>query len=369
MEPPADHAAPLRITVLRAGLSHLPHLVVLAGLGIAALALLGPDAERLNLDVSDVARRWLTMLPVFLALAALAAFLWLRHAGRLGLELVRAFTSGLRREQVEILLLRVPLALALTAGTSWLYFTFKVNIPRFGAFTWDPFFTVLDRLLLLGHDGWAITHALLPWIWATVALDRLYLFWYLILFAAILFAGILPLRHPLRLAFLLALALDWVIGGVIIAILLPAAGPVYVERILGDPTFRPLTELLAAQSAVVPLWALDIQEWLWRGYVDPDLDPAGISAFPSLHLAVLTTVNAFAWAAGRLAGKLLVPVTALTLVASVHLGWHYLVDGLAGIALGLAAWWASRAIIGSWLRASAPLDARLAAAGEPVAAE
>jgi len=65
---------------------------------------------------------------------------------------------------------------------------------------------------------------------------------------------------------------------------------------------------------------------------------SGISAMPSLHLGMGTLL---VLAAGRLDRRLM----ALALVylvfleiGSVHLGWHYAIDGYVGIAGALAIW-------------------------------
>ncbi|HUF87369.1 MAG TPA: phosphatase PAP2 family protein [Thermohalobaculum sp.] len=340
---------------LSAGLiAHAPHFALLGALLVAALALLDETDERLTLRIGILIGYWATLLPFFLAAAAAVGFLRLRTLGRRGRPLLWTLRWLAPPRWPEILLLRLPLALGLTASISYLYFTFKVNIPRFAPFAWDDVFAAADRALFLGHDPWTISHALLPWARATQLLDAIYLAWYLVLFAAILAVGVLPLRHPLRLAFLLAIALDWVIGGVVIATLVPAAGPVYLERVSGDPTFRPMMDLLAAQGGQVPIMALRIQEWLWTGYATAGVDPAGISAFPSLHVAIPATCACLAFVADRMIGWILAAFTVAVLVGSVHLGWHYAIDGFGGLALGLACWWASRRLVAWWLRRTEP---------------
>lgn len=343
----------VRDTVKAGLLAHLPHLALLGALALAALVLLDENHERLTLEIGLLVRYWVTLLPYFAGVAGLIALIRLAQAWLRGRPLGWTSAGLARQPWPEILLLRLPLALGLSAATSYLYFTFKVNIPAFAAFTWDPVFAAIDRALFLGQDPWTVTHGLLPRAWATRLLDGIYLAWYLVLFTAILAVGVLPLRHPLRLAFLLAIALDWVIGGVILATLMPAAGPVYVDRITGDPTFLPLMHRLYEQAEQAPLMALRIQEWLWAGYIRADVDPAGISAFPSLHVAIPATCACLGFATDRLVGWVLAVFTLAVLVGSVHLGWHYAIDGLGGVALGVGCWWASRRIVARWLRYTA----------------
>ena len=338
-------------------LAHLPHLALIAAILAAALVLLDEDDERLTLQIGLLVDVWLQLLPFFLALAGLFGLLRLEALQRRGRPLVWSLRGLLRQPWGEIVALRLPLALGLTAAVSYLYFTFKVNIPTFTDFTWDHAFAAIDRALFLGHDPWRLTHAVMPWAWATQLLDAIYLAWYLVLFAAIVGVGALPLRNPVRLAFLLAIGLDWVVGGVVIATLLPAAGPVYMERITGDTMFRPLMDTLYAQAAEGRIVALEIQEWLWAGYAVEGIDPAGISAFPSLHVAIPATCACLGMAVDRVLGWVLAAFTVAVLVGSVHLGWHYAIDGIGGVALGVACWWASRRIVAWWLRRTEPVVA------------
>ena len=60
---------------------------------------------------------------------------------------------------------------------------------------------------------------------------------------------------------------------------------------------------------------------------------------PSLHVAVPVLFTIVAWGIDRRLGALFGVYTALILVGSVHLGWHYAVDGYVTLALVPAVWW------------------------------
>lgn len=71
------------------------------------------------------------------------------------------------------------------------------------------------------------------------------------------------------------------------------------------------------------------------------VDDAGAmkDIFPSLHTAVPTTLTLIAFRHRRVLGRAWIPVafvTANTVVATMFLRWHYLVDVLAGLALAFA---------------------------------
>ncbi len=334
--------------------AHLPPLLLLAVLFVAALIFLDENDERLSIDIGLLIGNLLGLLPFFLGGAGTIGLIWLVLAARRDRSIAGALRWITGRNWPEILLLRVPLLIGLALATSYLYFTFKVNIANFAPFSWDHFFARIDRVLFLGHDPWALSHQLLPGVPATKIFDALYLIWYLILLVSICSVAVLPLRHPLRLSFLFALGLNWVIGGVVLAILFPAAGPVYMERITGDPMFQPLMERLYGQAEGARIMALEIQEWLWDGYTLAEVDPAGIAAFPSLHVSIPATCACLGFAANRVIGWLLTVFTVGTLIGSVHLGWHYAIDGFAGIILAIMFWRISVRVTRWWLARTEP---------------
>jgi hypothetical protein len=152
------------------------------------------------------------------------------------------------------------------------------------------------------------------------------------------------------------------IGGVILAILLPAAGPVYMEALYGDPMFKPLMDLLRQQSQIVEIRALALQELLWDGFTKPEVEPLGISAFPSLHVAAAVNFACLGFAVNRIAGWVLSIFSGFIFVGSVHLGWHYAVDGIAGVFLAIVFWQISARAARWWLARTEPREAVLAAA-------
>ena len=310
---------------------------------------------------------FLGTLPVFVVGGGIIGLIWIVLTPSRDRPVRGALRWLTSRNWFEIVLLRVPFAFLLMSLVAHVYLNFKVNIPNFAPYSWDHAFAEIDRLLFLGNDPWVITHWVLSSLDATIFLDNLYLLWFNLLKLGVLSVAVLPMRNHTRLTFLLAYGLSWIIGGVLLAIILPAAGPVYMERITGDPTFAPMMDLLYQYSQLTEVKALGVQEFLWEGYTNPDVDPLGISAFPSLHLEMAATSTLLGFAVSRVIGWTLVVYTAALLVGSVHLGWHYAIDGIAGIALAILFWRISARVTSWWLARTEPERAE-AGSDSPVAA-
>jgi hypothetical protein len=235
-----------------------------------------------------------------------------------------------------------------------MFAAFKPHIPDFNAFTWDPTFIEWDRALFFGRDGWELTHAVFGAPWMTLLIDRFYLAWFLVVLVAACVAAFSPMLSRIRMAFLMTFALNWIIGGTLLAIAFSSVGPVFMDRLSGDQTFIPLLERLRVADEMYTLWTSTGIEMLWRGYMnDPDVVEFGISAFPSLHVCMSMLVVFYAQHLGRVWGMLAWAFLVLIVLGSVHLGWHYLVDGIAGMAICWANWRASLWFARWWLKEEA----------------
>jgi hypothetical protein len=154
-----------------------------------------------------------------------------------------------------------------------------------------------------------------------------------------------------RLQYLLAFLLTWILVGSVAAFLLASAGPCYYERAFGDPTFAPLMARLATLATEIEAmglgtWGFDVQDKLWAAYADKEgIFGGGISAMPSIHVAVSTLMALGAYSLNRRAGHLLTAFAVVIWIASVHLGWHYAVDGIVAAAMTYGIWrWSGRIV-------------------------
>ncbi len=215
---------------------------------------------------------------------------------------------------------------------------FKTAIAAFRPFDWDTSFAAWDRLLHGGHDPWRLLQPVLGHPIITALLSDGYRIWFGVTYCLLLWIMIDARRPRLRMQYLLTFALCWILLGNLAATLLSSAGPAFFGRVTGlaDPYVDLIGYLREANKvAVVP--AVEIQEMLWTWYKNGDtVAGAGISAMPSLHVGIAFSFFLLGQAISRRLGILGAVYAALILLASVHLGWHYAVDGYA-------------AIVGTWI--------------------
>jgi hypothetical protein len=220
------------------------------------------------------------------------------------------------------------------------YASWKRVIPAVEPFSWDERFAVLDRTLHFGTDPWVLVHPFLTRIGGTLWLDTLYYTWLPLIFSAIGF--LIWTRHrDLRLRGLVGIVFVWIGLGAIAATIFSSAGPAFYRHLVSGPDpFAPLLGYLHQSAGSLELFAPRLQETMWalNGKPDADLYIAGISAMPSVHIAMPALFACLTWGRSRLLGLFWWIYTALILLATVPLGWPYAVDGYVSIA-AVALYW------------------------------
>jgi hypothetical protein len=195
-------------------------------------------------------------------------------------------------------------------------------------------------------------HPLLGHPAVTRTVDVLYILWLPLNAAVLIWQG--WSRGSERSRFFLSYVLVYILLGTAAAIVLPAAGPCYYQSVTGEQSpYAPLMAYLTGLDAEQPLIALRVQRTLWENYITGGNMPfVGISAMPSVHVAVAVLFVLLGRRTSPWLGLAFAVHAAVVLVGSVHLGWHYAVDGYVSIVATLAIWWAVGALLSRNARSS-----------------
>ena len=232
-----------------------------------------------------------------------------------------------------------------------LFTVFKTLIPVVNPYTWDPLFAEWDRLLHGGIDPWRLLQPILGTPWISSGINFFYHLWIFVLYAILLWQAFSVRDLRLRMQFFLTFVLVWSLLGGLMATLLSSVGPVYFGRVTGleDP-FQPLVDYLQAANEVAPIWALQLHDWLWRSHSLGEYNfGTGISAMPSIHVAAAVLFALLGWRVNRLLGVGLTLFAVVIMIGSVHLAWHYALDGYVAAVLTYVLWRAA-----GWLVAQDP---------------
>jgi hypothetical protein len=288
----------------------------------------------------------LTLLWVSFLLAYDLLALWRGGApaspARLLLErTLERFLSGERTGNIfHSLVTLTPMMVAFTVV--------KDNIAVIHPFAWDKTFVHWDRLLGGGMEPWQILQPLLGYPAITVVLNFAYHLWFFLMFGALLWQAFSPQTTVLRMQFMLSFCFAWFFVGSILALIFSSAGPCFYDRLFPDhPLFA---TQMAYLNSIGPkfIWSLAVQNDLWNSYITGSGEITGISAMPSMHVTVATLLALLGWRKSTGLGIAFSAFATMILLGSVHLAWHYAIDGLAGALLALVCWWAGGFAARNW---------------------
>jgi hypothetical protein len=175
----------------------------------------------------------------------------------------------------------------------------------------------------------------------TTILSFIYKTWFVAKFSVLYWQAFSTRNPKLRAQFFITYMLVWILNGTILATLLSSAGPCYFGAVTGlaDDPFAPLMAFLHQSNDIMPVWDLFAQEYLWAAYENRSVTLfSGISAMPSMHISLSFLFALLGWAHGRSTGIFFTAYLVLMMIGSVHLGWHYAIDGYVGMATTFIVW-------------------------------
>lgn len=275
---------------------------------------------------------------------------------------VRTFARDWRLS--ERLQLALPAVVAVGVFSN-VFSSMKSAIPLIAPFAWDPAFVRADQLIH-GGDAWRLLHPLLGYPFVSFILSLVYYLWIPLLFVITVWVAGWIERPRERLQFLIAYFLCWIVLGTIGAVGMSSVGPCFYEHFYGDDRFSPLMAYLRHANMQFPLSSLEVQGLLieWAQDTRHGLGK-GISAMPSLHVAIAALYALLGWRVSRAWGMAATLFLVLICLGSVHLGFHYAVDGYVSLLVAPLLWHAAGLIADRWL-ARQSVEAVLPAASSKV---
>ena len=244
------------------------------------------------------------------------------------------------REPIRLALLPAVIFPIFLGAYTWA----KSSIPFAAGYGWEEVWANADRFIF-GKDPWRWAHAMLPAGWAPALTFYYAVIWgFALVFSGTLIASFASRRFTA--IYFTALMLSWLIGGIVMAYSISAAGPIFAP--LTDPELAPrftplkaeLLRLLGEDDLV-----MKSQRYLAAGMGSKiALKGGGVSAMPSMHMATATLLVIAAWRTRWLWLALL--FWALTFFGSVYLGYHYAVDAPVAALVAVLCWILARRIYG-----------------------
>lgn len=242
------------------------------------------------------------------------------------------------RSQIRARALSALLALVLCTAFFLTFTMVKTTLPYVLPFWADPMLARADLLLHLGTDPYVLTHALFGWINPELAQTIYVGLWLLpaMFFPVVLF--LLDGDDQRRQRFLILYLFSWIGLGSVLALAFMSAGPIYYDALCDCERFAGLTAALS-ESGITDSSVGHTQSVLWQSYTaGGNVVGSGISAFPSVHLALATVWALYLAERWRVAIPVSILLVLTYLVLSVHTGWHYAIDSYASILIVGAGW-------------------------------
>jgi hypothetical protein len=224
-----------------------------------------------------------------------------------------------------------------------LHFLIKSFIHLLNPRTWDVSLLQWDRFFFLGLSPSLFFTGLFNHPSFLHAIDIVYSVLYALIVVGSCGAFLSLLTPARRLAFTAAWAFLWIAGS-LLYVALPSWGPVFVVPQIFEGVLQKMPATVGVQSVLFK----EIASLMAHPYSERLVRFGSVAAFPSLHLGAITVITLASRGVSRTWFVLNGLFVLLMLIGSVVTGYHYLVDGWAGILLGLGVWKAGRLLTRQW---------------------
>ncbi|KAA1185579.1 hypothetical protein FP026_00750 [Rhizobium tropici] len=246
----------------------------------------------------------------------------------------------LRNDGLQMTAVVLGFLLFLTAFT-----TFKIAIPEIKPFYADPLLASMDRTIF-GADVWFFSHMMVNRPMLLVLAFQYEVTWKVMWFAMFVFIGLWSDRKR-GARYLLAHALTLIICGTVLATALSSVGPIFYDRIYGGDRFADLDTILRGQGDAMDTWLTSNYLFLAYESGQPYLG-SGISAMPSIHVAVAALNAFFLTSLNRWLGIIAWSFFAVIAFMSVYTGWHYVSDSVLSLIVVSIIWYGTGQVSRIW---------------------
>lgn len=281
--------------------------------------------------------------PLYATIVAIAVrffFAWRRGHGRRYLQIIT-------RPRWLIDTLRLLLAIVFLAET---YGWIKLLVPVLHPVLYDAALYRIDQRLFFGMSPSVFFLQLFANTRVLPFIDVTYASFFIGgMLIAIGFFFSMPKRR-LRVTFMTATTVMWLTGAWLYMIV-PSLGPAYRFPDIWFPYVKGLPLTQWSQAMLMRNYEAVIR--LARGGGPQKISISyGIAAFPSMHVATQTQIAIWMRHSWRPGAILFTLAAFFVFIGSMITGWHYLIDGIAGVALAFGCYAVSQWIVRKEFRPS-----------------
>lgn len=226
----------------------------------------------------------------------------------------------------------------------------KPLVPAINPYDWDQTLIAWE-IALFGTDAWRVLQPLVGYPIVTSFLSVLYHAWLLLMYPGTLVILFYRGGDLIRRQYVLSFVLIWTVIGGAMAIAFSSVGPCFLEPIMGNPHFADQMAYLRAANEQYPVLVLHVQEMLldWHRNSSDGLG-RGITAMPSMHVAMAFLYFLAIRHVSKAAGRFFFVFFVLIWVGSVHLAYHYALDGAVSVVATAILWLAAGKGLAWWDR-------------------
>lgn len=225
--------------------------------------------------------------------------------------------------------LNICLGIAAMSVSLCLFSAVKSIIYKIDPFSWDPFLYELDKFIHFGFTPQSLLEPLYHLPYFTRTVEFIYVSWIPLFYAYVCWWLLHKPGTPGRAELMISFILIWVLFGNVMALAFSSAGPVFFDLAHPDRTdpYAVERQIFYLSSGIDSL-TVRLQAILADLSVrkDDQVRVTGISAFPSVHIAINTLLVVHAFYYDRPAFWWLLTTAIAVIISCLMLLWHYAVD-------------------------------------------